>query len=125
MEMVTERLLHEEKKLSSGQSDHNTKAMAAKVKGPRILKGRCYYCDEAGHYKRFFPKLAEKSKYKSHSAVAEESDEEALVVGHAGMVGSSVSWIVDLGATCHMCNSRWQFVRYSNLLSQRKLLLEM
>ena len=68
------------------------------------------------------PKLAEKSKYKSHSAVAaEESDEEALVVGHAGMVGSSVSWIVDSGATYHMCNSRWRFVRYSNLLKPVKV----
>ncbi len=65
MEVVTERLVHEEKKMLSGRSDGDAKAMTTKAKWP---KGRCYYCHDFGHYQRDCLKF---EKHKSNSAIAE------------------------------------------------------
>ena len=52
MEVVTERLLHEERKLISrtGAGAGDEKAMTAKDKCPR-KKGPCHHCGKLGHYK--------------------------------------------------------------------------
>ena len=102
MEVVTERLLHEEKKLWSGRSDGNAKAMTTKAKWSNK------------------PKREEPRKHKSHSAIANDlndsSNGEALVVSHADSVGASGSRIVDSGAMCHMCNTRQRFFGLRTLL---------
>jgi len=38
------------------------------------------------------------------------SDNEAFVTIHALAATSSGTWIVDSGATCHMCNARNLFI---------------
>ena len=49
-------------------------------------------------------------------------DDEIFVVGHAVVVGTSGSWIVDLGATSHMCTARVTMKCYRGL---GRYLLEM
>ena len=128
MEVVTERLLHEEWKLISctGARAGDEKAMTTKDKRPRKI-GPCHHCGKLGHYKQDCWKLAEKKaesqkeynsgKHKT-SKVTElanlSGDDEVLVVGHAWSVGASGSWIVDSGATCHMCSTRELFAGYRN-----------
>ncbi len=51
MEVVTERLVHEERKMLSGRSDGNAKAMTNKTKWSNKPKGRCHYCHQIGHYR--------------------------------------------------------------------------
>lgn len=52
MEVVTERLLHSERKQKDKSSfDFSEKAMAAKFKG-RSLTVRCHYCKKVGHIQR-------------------------------------------------------------------------
>ena len=137
MEVVTERLLHEERKLISrtGAGAGDEKAMTAKDKRPR-KKGPCHHCGKLGHYKRDCWKLAEKKaesqkEYNSGkpktSKVSElpdsSGDDEVLVVGHALSVGASGNWIVDSGATCHMCSTRESFAGYRRLLKPEKVTL--
>ena len=118
MEVVTERLLHEERKLIGrvGAGAGDEKAMTARGKrpGPK-KKGPCHHCGKMGHYKRDCWKLAEKKaesqkefrsgKHKTSKVteLADSSgDDEVLVISHALSVGASGSWIVDSGATCHV-----------------------
>ena len=108
------------------------KAMTTKAKWSK-KKLRCHYCRKLGHFKRDCPKLAERSqsekttKPKSNSvteAVADDSsDGDAMVVSHSVSVGASASWIVDSGATCHMCSSRQLFAEYCCLQKSEKVKL--
>ena len=43
------------------------------------------------------------------------TDDEVLVVGHALSTGPSGSWIIDSGATSHMCTTRRWFRDYDTL----------
>ena len=123
MEVVTMRLLHEERKISGRDSvvPADKKAMTTKAKWSK-KKLQCHYCRELGHFKRDCPKLAERSqaektsKHKSNSvteAVADDSSGgDAMVVSHSVSVGASASWIVDSGQRvtcvrqgCYLLNS--------------------
>ena len=117
MDVVTERLLHEERKMLSredGSNPGDEKAMVSRSKNFR-KKGR-YQCGKYGHYKRDCKMQVEQSdddardRTKDHKAkvtTEDLSDGEALVVGHALTVGGmSASWIVDSGATSHICYRR-------------------
>ena len=135
MEVVTERLLHEERKLlkrESGSDPGDEKAMVSKFQ----KKGRCYRCWKYGHYKRDCraqigqtggSKDSVRGKAESHMAkvTAEElSDVEALIIGHALTAGSmSARWIVDSGATSHMCYQKDLFVEYVELQRPQKVTL--
>ena len=138
MEIVTERLLHEELKLKErGTVNEVRKALTAKGnsrKGPI-----CHFCRKPGHIKRECWKLTQieaskkpgkgtgKPKHTANQATetrqerswpdeaAVLSDGEALVVGHALSVTSQDIWIIDSGATCHMCNNKSFFSEVSVL----------
>ena len=52
------------------------------------------------------------------------SDSDALVVGHEALSVRMISgWIVDSGATCHMCNRRSLFVKYHFFKKYEKVTL--
>ena len=138
METVTERLLHEEMKLKerrpAEQERHSTqeKAMTShsRKKGPK-----CHHCGRFGHIKRNCWELKAKtdgdqkdgkgSKHKAYKAQvkqrehSDESDESSvLVVSHALSVSSieaQDSWVIDSGATSHMCNDEKLFVELCSL----------
>lgn len=147
MEIVTERLLHEESKLKerAGEgTDGETKAMTGqhrwKGKGPK-----CHHCGRFGHIKRDCEELSsrsdshqkegewKKTKHKAHKAQekrrdtsSSDSESTGLVVSHA-LSASSVeaqdSWIVDSGATCHMCNDEKLFVELRSLEEPQEVTL--
>ena len=123
MDVVMERLLQEEREHKEKEESHDEKAM---VMQPRRFYGHCCHCGKQGHLKRDCPGFrAEwnkgKRKYEAHKAANEDNDSsdcDALIVGHEALqVGLGSSWIVDSGATCHMCNERSMFGEYQSFRS--------
>ena len=153
MEVVTERLLHEERKMNDreggaqGRACGGENAMLAGERGKqhqqRDKRGpQCYGCRDFGHIWRYCPnedrkpkkdkyrqdksKFRDKKsgqKHKAHKAEAKwstdsSSDEPAgLIAEHAlsTTCERGDEWIVDSGATCHMCHDRSLYSEYAEL----------
>ena len=136
MEIVTERLLHEERKIKEKHGSETSDGMKAmfvnrqsKGKGPK-----CYQCGKFGHIKRNCrelnsPKLdddkneAYDNKHKANNAAesrqaenSSDSDEVGLMINHAfsSLTKKENAWIIDSGATCHMYNDASLFVELYN-----------
>ena len=54
---------------------------------------------------------------------SQDNESDALVVSHALQAGSTGNWIVDSGATCHMCNKKKLFVDYQPLKKSMEVTL--
>ncbi len=80
MDVVTERLLHEEqKKREKEESPQDEKAMMSQ---PRKFYEHCYHCGKQGHLKRDCPGLRGewgkgKRKYEAHKAANDDDDCDA------------------------------------------------
>jgi hypothetical protein len=125
MEVVTERLLHTERKQKEKASVDlsGEKAMALKFKG----RGpRCHYCRKIGHIQKNCSlrikdeRKAEqdgpgimKGKKRDSKSKSTKHDAIGLVTSHVlGASEPTSHWIVDSGATCHICNSKELFEDY-------------
>lgn len=119
LEKLTARLMTEESRFStpSTSSHGESSAMAAKKslnthqykKSVQKSKptGRCFTCNEHGHYKHDCPK-----RKNSHSAVVSAEDVCDAFTSFAGYSYSESKWFLDSGASDHMSHRRdW----FSNL----------
>lgn len=117
MEIVTERLFHEENKLKERE--------CVETSPERVMLGKkskdapkCYHCGKSGHLKRNCWSLKKEkeqenkeSKFENHKAnvVTAESNSERLGL-MTQVLAASVCindvWVIDSGATCHMTNDR-------------------
>ena len=69
----------------------------------------CQYCHKPGHFKKECRKYLAAQKKQASVVKKKEtpgSDGEAFVTIHALVATFSGTWIVNLGATCHMCNDK-------------------
>ena len=144
MQVVTERLLHEERKLQDcGSSSSNPASGGALTARHNFKKGpRCHFCKKFGHIQRncrerersqqsgASEKHIKKPQHKAHSAETRqrvESDEAGLVVNHVlsadGKPRLTGRWIIDSGATSHTCNDRDLFIGLYPLKSPLEVLL--
>ena len=115
MEVVTECLLHEERKLKEqadigGSSD---KALMVEQQ-PRRKGPQCHHwqvlhnCYEFAKDKRSDSQRANTVEVKRGDGSSLDSESAGMLVCHALSVSAkdcSDSWIVDSGATCRMCNN--------------------
>ena len=146
MEVVTGQLLHGERKLRDRQVGKGSGgAMAARHQSYR--RGpRCHICQKFGHIKRyckeyeeqFNPALREKRGERKGVSLrvnkvevmqrdgSSSASEHGMVTCHA--LSASVthpldSWIVDSGATCHMCNDKGLLAEFVSLKSPLEITL--
>jgi hypothetical protein len=126
MEVVTERLLHAERKRreKSCPDSSGEKAMMTK----RQFRGRgpqCHYCKKYGHIQRNCTKRikAEEEKAKQ-GGKSPQGKKVGLVTRHVlGVREPAHDWIVDSGATCHICNSKELFEDFHPLSEPQKVAL--
>ena len=105
--LVTERLLHQEAKLKEkdAQDSEARKAFTANSQQRRRKPKptfKCHFCGKIGHFKRDCRKFLAQGKQSANST--EEKRDEILVTTHALTTTEKGAWIVDSGATAHMCN---------------------
>ncbi len=121
MELVTERLLYEEKKLNEKEKSpkNPNKVMVALRPDRRSVK--CHHCGKFGHIRRFCKDLNKDKGTKDSKSPANKGNQvgkgqsgsrseslglvlQSLTVSACGI--NSETWIVDSGATSHMCNNK-------------------
>ena len=144
LEVVTKRLLHEERKLKDreGAGVNSEKAMTARQR-PRVrvqgvttvgdlatssitvvnwLRKRC---PTQVRKRKSAKQKANKVEARQRNSSSSDSESIGLVVRHAlaASAGRLDSWIVDSGATCHMCNDQKLFVELHNLEKPLKVTL--
>ena len=129
MEVVIERLLHEEKKMVEKDSHKDATCHDAFV--GRHQKA-CYNCGRPGHIRRYCKAKKEgaqkdsRKNYRSHDSsssddVSDDDDDdcEALIVIDQALStvssGSKNKWIIDSGASKHMCNDKKLFSKIEDL----------
>ena len=119
LELVTERLLREEQKLKDREeADDGKKLLVAKSK----KQFTCHYCKKPGHIKRDCRKFAQAQSGENGGKQRnpprpnkKELSRDAMLIGNAFVARSKSDWIVDSGATSHMCNDRRMFTELRQL----------
>ncbi|KAL4033283.1 hypothetical protein IC575_006370 [Cucumis melo] len=87
------------KKKKGGQGNKANLAAAKTTKKAKAAKGICFHCNQEGHWKRNCPKyLAEKKK-------AKQGKYDLLVLETCLVENDDSTWIIDSGATNHVCSS--------------------
>lgn len=135
-EVVTERLLHEEKKQQSRVEETSGKGEEEALATRNIRGPRCFQCGKIGHMRRHCPEAAGKFRgpprdrrspprdrkreaYGAAEEGSEDSDEEGtgLLVTQPSTrkISGQGRWIVDSGASSHMCNNLHQFHKFRTL----------
>ncbi|KAF2349228.1 Zinc finger CCHC-type [Trinorchestia longiramus] len=125
-EVVTERLLNEERRQRGGPrtSDSSEKLIVSFKRNKTLIK--CFECGKEGPIKKqcrvYEARLRKENRmFQANRAVDTRSSSkgETTLFTIAFPIGNvdCDSWIVDSGATQHMCNKKSQFSSYSDLSS--------
>ena len=126
LESVTEHLLREEQKLKD-QEEANDRKKLLVAKGKKTFT--CHYCRKPGHFKKDCRKFAQTQSSGKHKNPAPESRKEhqssqdPMLTSKAFVARSRSDWIVDSGATSHMCNNRSMFTELNQLGANEKVTL--
>ena len=132
METVTERLLREEQKLKDREdTDDSKKLLLARYKkqsGPFT----CHYCKKPGHFKTDCRKFLQARSNENHENRRQmpqqprkksHAQQDAMLISHALAATSKNEWIIDSGASSHMCNEQSNFKEFVQLQSTEKVAL--
>ena len=94
-------------KSSGGIVKHKGKASVVKPKATvreEQGKGKCFHCQEEGHWKRHCPKFIESLKIKGKSKDGESETFSNLLASKCSK-SSSNAWVLDTSASSHICAS--------------------
>ena len=126
-EIVTERILHQERK-SKDKFPTTTDSAMMSQRHFKKKPMRCNYCGRLGHIRKYCRDLIkaekerekEKDKKKTHKAApvsthtkSSDSESSGFIASHALSAlrpDENCAWIVDSGATCHTCHDEKSFL---------------
>ncbi len=142
LEVVTERILHQERKMKSSNdsSSAGEHAMTSHKSYHKQKSIRCLHCGKIGHLKRHSriykreKGVQKETKEKTHKTVSMAAQEDSSSDENSGLVASqalsSVSklkdvhpWIVGSSATSHMCQDKEVFSTLKQLLKSVNIVL--
>ena len=148
MDVVTEKLLYEEGKRKDRVKKSEEALPAHHSFSSKHRRGpRCHFCHKLGHIQRnctarakserkqedYEESKEKKTKHranqvKSNCQRKDESDsnsEFGMVTRHVLSASSSHqstdAWLIDSGATCHICNNRELFIQYQTFKTPQKV----
>ncbi|KAA0032339.1 gag/pol protein [Cucumis melo var. makuwa] len=90
------------------QGKGHTTAAEGKGKAKVAIKGKCFHCNMNGHWKRNCLKYLAKKKEK-------EGKYDLLILDTCFVENDQNVWILDSGATNHVCSSLQETSSFSNL----------
>ena len=118
LEVVTERLLHEEKKLKENSEKSKPPEDALLVKSSKVRGPVCFYCGEIGHIKKFCDEWKKKqneqqeggkgseiANFSQTQRIHHDSDVECIAL-ISEVRNIEKEWIVDSAASKHLCNDK-------------------
>lgn len=142
-ESVTERLLHEEEKIQCGNRPIRSSDLGLSEDESLVVKQKfknsvkCYECGKTGHIKRNCYVYIEKcNKLKDNKSQGSNvvtspkinkpitsSDDDVTLFANALSTNdaSNDSWIIDSGATQHMCNNKKYFCTFVEFSTPSKV----
>ena len=138
MDVVRERLLHEEHKQERGEDGQDQSKALASFSHDKV---KCYNCGKPGHIKGYCTQLngegkrhrflsrkkggGQRANKVAMQDLNSDSENDLYVISHGctfyalGTGGSN--WIIDSGATCHMCNIKETFAELHSVGQSMKV----
>ncbi|KAH9689071.1 hypothetical protein KPL70_015335 [Citrus sinensis] len=102
------------------QKKNGGKNSRSKSRSRNIARDECAFCHEKGHWRKYCPKAQKRYEKKPAAANMARKDEGydySLSITHAAYVASSSEWMLDTGATYHLCPIKEWFTDFRNLES--------
>ncbi|KAH9672469.1 hypothetical protein KPL70_017737 [Citrus sinensis] len=102
------------------QKKRGGKNSRSKSRSRNIARDECAFCHEKGHSRKDCPKAQKRDEKKptaANMARKDEGSDYSLSITPAAYVASSSEWILDTGATYHLCPIKEWFTDFRNLES--------
>ncbi|OAE22245.1 hypothetical protein AXG93_412s1350 [Marchantia polymorpha subsp. ruderalis] len=99
--------------LMANKGSKNKKNNKKQFSGSNLHKDVCAWCKEKGHWKRDCPKRGQQGQNRSAAMVEKgSSSEDDYVLSMDDVTHQSDMWVLDSGASYHICSNRKLFSSY-------------